>query len=372
MLIGVPREILQQEKRVAATPETVRRYISRKHNVIIESGAGKLANFTDDSYEKAGATIGSAQEALSCDIVLKVRTPTESELNTMKNGATLVGIIDLSDHVGFDKYIKNAGITAFSLESVPRITRAQSLDVQSSQANLAGYKAVLLGASYYNRLIPTMMTAAGTMKAARIVVLGVGVAGLQAIATARRLGAIVEACDVRPSVKEQVESLGAKFISVPFENEIEREIAKGTGGYARPMPESWLIRQANLISEKCRKADLIITTALIPGHAAPILISEDVVKSMRAGSVIVDLAIDKGGNCSISEFNKIVTKYDVTLIGLSNLPALVAGDSSLMYSNNLENFLKLIINDEGILSIQYNDEIIRKCLVCPNNDSLNG
>jgi NAD(P) transhydrogenase subunit alpha len=260
--------------------------------------------------------------------------------------------------------LATAGVTAFALEAAPRTTRAQSLDVLSSQANLAGYKAVLLAANHYGRLFPMMMTAAGTLKAARVVVLGAGVAGLQAIATAKRLGAVVEASDVRPAAKEQVASLGAKFIDVPYETEEEREIAQGTGGYARPMPPAWMARQADLVAERCRQADIVITTALIPGRPAPQLVSAETVQAMKPGSVIVDLAVERGGNCPLSEKDQIALKHGVTLVGLSNLPALVPHDASALYSRNLLDFLKLIINNEGQLAIQHNDDIVAACLVC--------
>src|SRR5690606_4271104 len=237
-----------------------------------------------------------------------------------------------------------AGLTAFALEAAPRITRAQSLDVLSSQANLAGYKAVLLAAHHYGRLFPMMWTAAGTLKAARVVVLGAGVAGLQAIATAKRLGAVVEASDVRPAAKEQVESLGAKFIDVPYETEEEREIAQGVGGYARPMPPAWMARQAALVAERCKQADIVITTALIPGRPAPVLVTEETVAGMKPGSVIVDLAVERGGNCPLSKPDEIVEAHGVKIIGYTNLAARVPTDASALYARNLLDFLKLVID----------------------------
>ncbi len=256
------------ETRVAATPETVKKYVAGGNTVIVEHGAGHAARYGDEAYQAAGATLGSAADALGADVVLTVRMPDAEGLAALKRGAVLAGMLDPFDTDGIAR-LAATGVTGFALEAAPRITRAQSLDVLSSQANLAGYKAVLLAAHYYGRLFPAMMTAAGTLKAARAVVLGAGVAGLQAIATARRLGAVVEASDVRPAAKEQVESLGAKFIDVPFETEEEREIAQGVGGYARPMPPGWMARQAALVSERCRQADIVITTALIPGRPAP-------------------------------------------------------------------------------------------------------
>lgn len=363
MHIGIPKETRDGETRVAATPETVKKYIGGKHTVVVERGAGDAARYPDDAYEAAGATLGSTQDALGAELVLKVRAPSPTELPQMKPGAVVIGMLDPFDAEGIE-HMAAARLTGFALEAAPRITRAQSLDVLSSQANLAGYKAVLLAAHHYGRLIPMMMTAAGTLKAARAVVLGTGVAGLQAIATAKRLGAVVEASDVRPAAREQVESLGAKFIDVPFETDEEREIAEGKGGYARAMPPGWMARQAALVSERCKQADIVITTALIPGRPAPTLVSADTVAAMRPGSVLVDLAVERGGNCPLSEKGQIVEKHGVTIIGLTNLPGLVATDASALYARNVMDFLKLIINADGALAIQRDDEIVAACLVC--------
>ncbi|MFA1686804.1 Re/Si-specific NAD(P)(+) transhydrogenase subunit alpha [Achromobacter dolens] len=363
MHIGIPRETRDGETRVAATPETVKKYVGGKHTVVVERGAGTAARYLDEAYEAAGATLGSAQEALGAELVMKVRAPSAVELPQMKAGAVIIGMLDPFDAEGLAQ-MATAGLTGFALEAAPRITRAQSLDVLSSQANLAGYKAVLLAAHHYGRLIPMMMTAAGTLKAARAVVLGTGVAGLQAIATAKRLGAVVEASDVRPAAREQVESLGAKFIDVPFETDEEREIAQGVGGYARPMPPAWMARQAALVSERCKQADIVITTALIPGRPAPTLVSAETVAAMKPGSVLVDLAVERGGNCPLSEKGKVVEKHGVTLVGLTNLPGLVATDASALYARNILDFLKLIINADGALAIQRDDEIVAACLVC--------
>lgn len=363
MHIGIPKETRDGETRVAATPETVKKYVGGKHTVVVERGAGTAARYLDDAYEAAGATLGSAQDALGAELVMKVRAPSAAELPHMKPGTVVVGMLDPFDAEGLEQ-MAGAGLVGFALEAAPRITRAQSLDVLSSQANLAGYKAVLLAAHHYGRLIPMMMTAAGTLKAARAVVLGTGVAGLQAIATAKRLGAVVEASDVRPAAREQVESLGAKFIDVPFETDEEREIAQGTGGYARAMPPSWMARQAALVSERCKQADLVITTALIPGRPAPTLVSAETVAAMKPGSVLVDLAVERGGNCPLSEKGLVVEKHGVTIIGLTNLPGLVATDASALYARNIQDFLKLIINADGALAIQRDDEIVAACLVC--------
>jgi NAD(P) transhydrogenase subunit alpha len=363
MQIGIPRESLPGETRVAATPETVKKYVKAGHTVLVEHGAGDAARYPDPAYAEAGAELGDAARTLSCELVLKVRPPNAGELGRMASGAALVGMLDPFNREGLDA-LAAAGVSAFALEAAPRITRAQSLDVLSSQANLAGYKAVLLAANHYQRLLPMMMTAAGTLKAGRVVILGAGVAGLQAIATARRLGAMVEASDVRPAAKEQIESLGAKFIDVPFETDEEREIAQGVGGYARPMPAAWMARQATLVAERCRQADIVISTALIPGRPAPVLITEDTVQGMKPGSVIVDLAVERGGNCPLSEKDKVVEKHGVTLVGYSNLPALVPTDASALYARNVQDFLKLIISPEGGLAIPQDDEIVTACLVC--------
>jgi NAD(P) transhydrogenase subunit alpha len=280
----------------------------------------------------------------------------------MRSGGVLVGMLNPFDAPGLQR-IAEAGLTAFALEAAPRTTRAQALDVLSSQANIAGYKAVLLAAHHYPRFFPMLMTAAGTVKAARVVVLGVGVAGLQAIATARRLGAVVEASDVRPVVKEQVESLGAKFIDVPFETDEERHAAQGTGGYARPMPASWLARQQAEVARRIAQADIVITTALIPGRKAPVLVTEDMVHSMKPGSVIVDLAAAQGGNCPLTEADATVTRHGVTLLGDTNLPARVAADASALYARNLLEFLKLVTDKDGQFVLPEDDDIVTACLM---------
>jgi NAD(P) transhydrogenase subunit alpha len=369
MRIGIPRETRDGETRVAATPETVKKYTGAGHLVLVERDAGLHAHYANTAYEQAGATLVDAAQALGAELVLKVRAPDSSELSHMQAGACLLGMFDPFDSAGIDA-MAAAGLTAFALESAPRTTRAQSLDVLSSQANLAGYKAVLLASQYYGRMFPMMMTAAGTIKAARVVVLGTGVAGLQAIATAKRLGAVVEASDVRPAAKEQVESLGAKFIDVPFETEEEREIAQGVGGYARPMPASWMTRQAALVAERCKQADIVITTALIPGRPAPQLIAAETVHAMKPGSVIVDLAVERGGNCPLSVKGQVVHVNDVTLVGLTNLPGMIATDASALYARNLMDFLKLIIDKEARLAIARDDDIVTACLICEGGQNL--
>jgi NAD(P) transhydrogenase subunit alpha len=368
MRIGVPAESRPGETRVAATPETIKK-LSAKHEFIVQAGAGVRASITDEAYSAAGARIASAEEAYAAELVLKVRSPDEAELALMRPGTALAGMLDPFDVANLND-LANRGLTAFALEAVPRITRAQSMDVLSSQANIAGYKAVLLAANTYQRFFPMLMTAAGTVKAARVLIMGVGVAGLQAIATARRLGAVIEASDVRPVVKEQVESLGAKFIDVPYLTDEERTIAEGTGGYARPMPADWLRRQAELVHERARQADIVITTALIPGRAAPVLIGEETVRAMKPGSVIVDMAIAQGGNCPLTELGKTVIKHGVHIIGEPNLPSMVAADASALYARNLLDFLKLVINGDGQLAIDREDEIVRAVLVCMDGQVL--
>ncbi|WP_374580205.1 Re/Si-specific NAD(P)(+) transhydrogenase subunit alpha [Pseudoduganella sp.] len=368
MKIGVPAESRPGETRVAATPETVKK-LAVKHQVVVQAGAGIAASVTDEAYAAAGATIGTAAEALGADIVLKVRAPNAEERGLMKPGAVLVGMLNPFDGENIAA-MAASGLSAFALEAVPRITRAQSMDVLSSQANIAGYKAVMVGANTYQRFMPMLMTAAGTVKAARVLIMGVGVAGLQAIATAKRLGAVIEASDVRPPVKEQVESLGAKFIDVPYETDEEREIAQGVGGYARPMPAAWMQRQAALVHERAKQADIIITTALIPGRPAPVLISEETVKAMKPGSVIVDLAVEQGGNCPLSELGKTVIKHGVHIVGEPNLACHVAADASALYARNVLDFLKLVFDKEDQLVIDREDEIIKATLVCHGGEQL--
>ncbi len=369
MRIGIPKETRGGETRVAATAETVKKLVASGHQVIIQSGAGREASQTDEAFAAVGATIGSAAEALAAELVLKVRAPQSAELAQMSRGATVVGMLNPFDADGLNE-MNAAGLTAFALEAAPRTTRAQAMDVLSSQANVAGYKAVLLAANVYGRFMPMLMTAAGTVKAARVVILGVGVAGLQAIATAKRLGAVIEASDVRPPVKEQVESLGAKFIDVPFETDEERENAKGSGGYAKPMPAAWLKRQAMAVAERIKQADIVITTALIPGRKAPILVTEDMVKSMKPGSVIIDMAVEQGGNCEISEINKIVEKHGVQIVGATNLASMVAADSSALYARNVIDFLKLVIDKDGKLIVNLEDDIVKACLMCRDGQLL--
>lgn len=363
MHIGVPLESQPGETRVAATPETIKKLVSQGHQVTVQSGAGVSASIPDSAYEAVGATIGNDAAAFGADLVLKVVAPTEGELAHMRAGAVLVGMLNPFSNETIAR-MNARGITAFALEAAPRTSRAQSLDVLSSQANIAGYKAVMLAANHYPRFMPMLMTAAGTVKAARVLILGAGVAGLQAIATAKRLGAVIEASDVRPAVKEQIESLGAKFVDVPFETDEERECAQGVGGYARPMPQSWMERQAKAVHERAKQSDIVITTALIPGRKAPTLLHEATVAEMKPGSVIIDLAASQGGNCPLTEADQVVVKHGVTIVGHSNLAAMVPADASALYARNLLDFLKLVIDKDGQLTINLEDDIVAACLMC--------
>ena len=368
MQIGIPAETIAGETRVAATPETVKKLVAQGHQVAVEGNAGVAASITNSAYEAAGASITDAAGALASPLVLKVRPPQATELALMKPGTTVVGMLEPFHQPGLQS-MAEAGLTAFALEAAPRTTRAQSMDVLSSQANIAGYKAVMMAANAYQRFFPMLMTAAGTVKAARVVILGVGVAGLQAIATAKRLGAVIEASDVRPSVKEQIESLGGKFIDVPYETDEEREAAEGVGGYAKPMPPSWLARQQVEVAKRVALADVVISTALIPGRAAPTLITEEMVKSMKPGSVIVDIAAGKGadgvgGNCPLTVANQTVTVDGVHIIGETNLPALVAADASALFARNVLDFLKLVLpKDASAVQIDMEDDIVAACLM---------
>ncbi|MFN8834165.1 MAG: Re/Si-specific NAD(P)(+) transhydrogenase subunit alpha [Betaproteobacteria bacterium] len=365
MQIGIPAESLSGETRVAATPETVKKLLAGGHHrVLVQAGAGLSSSISDGDFAAAGATVvAGAVEAWAADIVLKVRGPQDGELSLLRRDQVLVALLAPYKTEAL-RALAATGATGFAMEWLPRISRAQSMDVLSSQANIAGYKAVLMAANAYGRLMPMLMTAAGTIKAARVVVMGVGVAGLQAIATAKRLGAVVEATDVRPETKEQVESLGAKFIEVPL-TEAEKELAKGQGGYARDMGEDYKKRQAQLVAERIRQADIVITTALIPGRPAPVLVTEDMVKTMRPGSVIVDMAVEQGGNCPLSELDSTVVRHGVNIVGVANIPALVAADASALYARNLFNFLALMLDvKSGAFNLNREDEIVAGTLAC--------
>jgi len=374
MIIGLLKEALDGEFRVAATPETVKKLIILKHTVYIESNAGIGASITNQMFIDAGGLIKNKDDVFKADLLLKVRAPNIIEINKLQTNQFIVGLLEPFNKA-LTAQLAAKKVTAFSLESLPRNTRAQTMDVLSSQANIAGYKAVILAADYFKKFFPMLMTAAGTVKAARIIILGAGVAGLQAIATAKRLGAVVEASDVRPAVKEQIESLGAKFIDVPYETVEEEKNASGDGGYAKSMPKSWLDRQTKLVAEKVIAADIIITSALIPGKEPPKLISKETVNQMKEGSVIVDmaagLAADGSGNCPLSEGNKIIKVGGVTIIGLNNLPSLLSTDASALYSRNIFEFIKLLINDQGNLHINREDELVVGALLTTEGNLIN-
>ena len=363
MKIAIPRERRAQETRVAASPDTVKKLVGLGCEVAVETGAGAEAAYPDAAYKDAGAAIAkdAATACQDAQVVLKVRGPEAFELAGLAPGTVLVAMLDpyrAGDEV---TAIAAAGLTAFSMELMPRITRAQSMDVLSSQANLAGYKAVLDAAGEYGRAYPMLMTAAGRINPAKVLVMGAGVAGLQAIATARRLGAVVHATDVRPAAKEQVESLGAKFVAVEDE---EFKQAETAAGYAKEMSDDYKRKQAELIAETLPKMDVVITTALIPGRPAPKLISAAMVESMKPGSVIVDLAVETGGNCELAEAGKVVAKHGVKIVGHLNVPGRLATDASMLYANNVFNFVSLLYDKESqALAIDWEDEIVTGTLV---------
>ena len=364
MKIGILKERRAAEKRCAATPETVKKYIALGAEVVVEAGAGIAASILDAAFEAAGAKIApdAAAAVAGADIVLKVQRPMNAaegndEMGKLAKGTTLIAILNPYGAKESLAAYAGAGIDAMAMELVPRITRAQSMDVLSSQANLAGYKAVIDAAAEYNRAFPMMMTAAGTVAPARVLVMGAGVAGLQAIATARRLGAIVSATDVRPASKEQVASLGATFVAVEDE---EFKQAETAAGYAKPMSEAYQVKQAALIAETIKKQDIVITTALIPGRKAPVLVTEEMVKTMKPGSVIVDLAVEQGGNCPLAELGQVVEKFGVKLVGHANVPSRLAADATALYAKNLLNFVTLLIDKESKqLKVNWEDEIVK-------------
>ena len=361
-VIAVIKERRAGETRVAATPDSVKKLTGLGAQVLVEAGAGDGASFPDQAYKDAGAEIVSTAKAAlgKADVVFKVRAPEAAEIAALKSGAMVVAALDPYREKDALKALAAKGATAFAMEFVPRITRAQAMDILSSQANLAGYRAVIEAAEAYGRAFPMMMTAAGTVAAAKCFIMGVGVAGLQAIATARRLGAVVTATDVRPAVKEQVESLGAKFVGVEDE---EFKQAETAGGYAKEMSDAYKAKQAELIATHIQKQDVVITTALIPGRPAPKLLSKAHVESMKPGSVIVDLAVEQGGNCEASKPGEIVvTRNGVTIVGLYNLPGRVAADASALYARNLVSFAGLLVKD-GALAPDFEDEILKAALV---------
>jgi NAD(P) transhydrogenase subunit alpha len=359
--IAVLKESAPGETRVAATPDTVKKIIGLGHGVTVQAGAGVSASYPDALYTAAGAEIAADAGVGAADLVLKVRRPSEAEIGAMKAGAGFVSLLEPFGDRGAIEALAKAKVDALAMEFIPRISRAQSMDALSSQANLAGYRAVIEAAALYGRAFPMMMTAAGTIAAAKVFVMGVGVAGLQAIATARRLGAVVSATDVRPATKEQVASLGAKFVAVEDEEFRQAETATG---YAKPMSAEYQAKQAALITEHIAKQDVVITTALIPGRAAPVLVTEAQAKSMRPGSVIVDLAVGQGGNCPLSKSDQLVEVGGVKIMGFSNLPARLPADASSLYARNLLALLPLLADKESkAFAPAWDDEIIQGAML---------
>ncbi|MCX6292310.1 MAG: Re/Si-specific NAD(P)(+) transhydrogenase subunit alpha [Bacteroidetes bacterium] len=359
MKIAVPKETKEREKRVALTPDVIRSLVKSGFECLVEKDAGLSSFFDDQSYISAGAKIITDRQSLyaDADVVLKVNPPVPSEISFMKQGSVLISFMFAASNPELAEACAKQGISSFSVDAIPRISRAQKMDALSSQANLAGYKSVIVGANALGKIFPLLMTAAGTIKPSRVVIMGAGVAGLQAIATAKRLGAIVEVSDIRPETKEQVESLGGKFIELEGDASIKLE-----GGYVKNVSDDFLKKQQELISKHVAEADLVITTALIPGKKAPVLITEDMVKRMRMGSVIVDMAVEQGGNCTLSEVNKNVVKYGVTIIGEANLPSLMSLNASELYAKNISTFLLHLATKDGF-KWEMEEEITKGSLI---------
>jgi NAD(P) transhydrogenase subunit alpha len=360
--LGVPKETVPNETRVALVPDAVKR-LSRTVNVVVESGAGTLSSYSDEAYAEAGATIvpSAADLYAQASLILKVQKPDPSEAAQIRPGAGIIALLQPLVNTDLVKQLAAGNVTALSMDAIPRITRAQSMDALSSMSTVGGYKAVLLAADFLPKFFPMLMTAAGTIAPAKVLVIGAGVAGLQAIATARRLGAVVEAYDTRPVVKEQVESLGAKFVEVDMTG-IEAE-TQDAGGYAREASPELLRRQQETMSNRAIRSDVIITTALVPGRPAPKLISAETVRQMQPGTVIVDMASEAGGNCELTVPGEVVQRDGVTIVGLLNLPAMIPFHASQLYSKNIENLLALLITKEGELHLDFNDEIIKGTVI---------
>jgi NAD(P) transhydrogenase subunit alpha len=355
MRIGVPKETAAGERRVALVPEVVRKLKGKDHEVVVESGAAAGALLPDEQFTEAGATIGDPWDA---DVVVKVAPPSADEVAKLGSGATLIGFLEPLTNPEGVSALANAGVTAIAMEAIPRISRAQSMDALSSQANIGGYRSVLVAGTLLQRFYPMLMTAAGTVPPAKVLVLGAGVAGLQAIATARRLGAVVEAFDVRSAVKEQIESLGAKFVELDMGFDAEAE-----GGYARQLTDEEQDKQRRLLADEIERQDVVITTALVPGRPAPLLVTADAVKRMKPGSVIVDLAGAAGGNCELTEPGETVVKEDVTIASPLNLPSDMAEHASMLYARNVQSLLDLLSDDEGNLHLDFEDEIVKGATV---------
>jgi H+-translocating NAD(P) transhydrogenase subunit alpha len=355
MKLGVPKEAASGEHRVAMVPEVVQRLGRSSVDVVVEPGAGAGARIPDDHYTEAGATIGDPWQA---DVVVKVQPPTEEEIGRLRSGAVFVGFLQPLTNPEIAEALERQGVTAFAMESIPRISRAQSMDALSSQANVGGYKAVLIAADHFGRYFPMLMTAAGTVPPAKVLVLGAGVAGLQAIATAKRLGAAVQGFDVRSVVAEQIESLGAKFVKLDVDFDAETE-----GGYARQLTDEEQEQQRAALADVIAKVDIVITTAQVPGRRAPLLVTADAVARMAPGSVIVDMAGDSGGNCELTEAGETVVEHDVTIISPLNLPSQMPESASMMYARNIQALVELMVDDEGNLALDWSDEVIAKACV---------
>ena len=364
MIVAVPKEVREHERRVALVPLIVKRLVQDGFDIRIESGAGEAAFFADVEFAEAGATIVPDRNGLwgEADILLKINPPTDQEIDLLREGATCISFLDLFGQPGRARHLAERKITAFSMEFIPRISRAQSMDALSSQAGVAGYKAVILAASALGKFFPMLTTAAGTMKPAKVFIIGAGVAGLQAIATARRLGAVVEAFDIRPSSKDEVRSLGAKFVEVEL-----GEDTQTAGGYAKEVSEEAKRREHEVIAEHVRQSDVVITTALVPGRKAPVLVTKEMVEGMTPGSVIVDLAAETGGNCELTEAEKDVVRHGVTIIGQVNLPALMQVHASQMYAKNVSTLLQHLSKDAE-LHLDFDDEITDSACVTHEGD----
>lgn len=359
--IFVPKETAPGERRVAAVPETVKRLVGAKFTVQIEAGAGDAAGFPDAAFTAVGAEVATDPRAAwgSADAVFKVQAPRADEVGRMKHGAMLFALLDPFRNVALDKQLAAQGVVAFAMELVPRTTRAQAIDVLSSQASIAGYKAVVIAAARLGKYFPLLMTAAGTIQPAKIVIIGAGVAGLQAIATAKRMGAVVEVSDVRPAVKEQVESLGGRFIELP-----ELGSGEGQGGYAKELTPEFLAKQREILTARVHQADVVITTAQVPGKKAPTLLTKEMVEGMKPGGVVVDIAAAQGGNCELTKADEEVVHHGVLILGPSNLAATVPQDASLLYARNLHTLLKLVTTKEGELKLPENDEVVDGTCLC--------
>jgi NAD(P) transhydrogenase subunit alpha len=353
MRVGVPNQAPAGETRVALTPDVVRRLASRKLDVVVESGAGERSHLADADFEEAGARAGSGDDAWGADVVAVVRAPSADEIARLRRGAVLIGFLDPLGDAGTARALAGAGVTSFAMEAIPRITRAQSMDALSSQATVAGYRAVLLASENLDRFFPMLTTAAGTIKPATVLVLGAGVAGLQAIATARRLGAVVTGYDVREAVREQVESLGARFLQLDLEAD-----AEGAGGYAKELAEEQQRRQQQAMAKAIGRFDVVVTTAAVPGRRAPVLVTAAAVEAMKPGSVIVDLAAATGGNCELTEPGQTVERHGVRILGPLDLATEMPDHASQLYARNVQSLLELLVSDEGELNLNWDDEVL--------------